>query len=129
MEQGTTILLTTQYLEEADQLADKIVLINNGTVAAEGTAQELKSKIGSDQLVLSFEKEQHTKKAASLLASLHGHLDESSQSLVLPINNDGSDVKQILETCAAAKLPIAHMDIRKPTLDDVFLSLTEKEKA
>jgi ABC-2 type transport system ATP-binding protein len=127
MKQGTTILLTTQYLEEADQLADKIILINDGRVAAEGTAKELKSKIGKDRLQLTFITNDDLQKASKALKSSTLLVDEETLTLSLPIKSTGVDVREILETLAKAKIPINGMDIHKPTLDDVFLSLTEKK--
>jgi ABC-2 type transport system ATP-binding protein len=128
MKQGTTILLTTQYLEEADQLADKIVLINDGRVVAEGTAKELKNKIGEDQLALTF----HTKKALSEAADILGssllETNEDELQLSIKLKNTSKEVRKVLEQMEKAKIEIASMDIHKPTLDDVFLSLTDKSR-
>jgi ABC-2 type transport system ATP-binding protein len=126
MNQGTTILLTTQYLEEADQLADKIILINDGTVAAEGTAKELKSKIGNDQLVLSFSDAESCNQAQKKLGKKAVFHDEETNSLTFGIRSTGADVRQILETLHEANIQISSMDIHKPTLDDVFLAITDK---
>lgn len=128
MKSGTTILLTTQYLEEADQLADKIVVIDGGKVIAEGTPTELKSKVGKDRLVLIF-KDKNTYEAASKLLGkqvVDSHEKELSLSLI--INGTNVDVKAVLEKLSKAKLPIESMAVSKPTLDDVFLSLTGKQK-
>jgi ABC-2 type transport system ATP-binding protein len=127
MQQGTTILLTTQYLEEADQLADKIILINDGRVAAEGTAKELKAKIGNDRLMLSFDTANHLAKASSLLGHYDPAEDSENLQLSLGIKSNGSDVRAILDKLEKSKISVVSMDIHKPTLDDVFLSLTERE--
>lgn len=126
MKRGTTILLTTQYLEEADQLADKIILINDGRVAAEGTAAELKSKIGKDQLVLTLGNDKSFQEAAKLLGKsvFDSHIDELT--ITVKLNNTGDDVREILDKLNAKHIRITSIDIHKPTLDDVFLSLTDK---
>jgi ABC-2 type transport system ATP-binding protein len=128
MDKGTTILLTTQYLEEADQLADRIVLIDGGKVIAEGTAKELKSKVGKDRLVLSFKDEKTWQNAKQILAKVIDISDENELQHTALIGSDGSDVKKILESLESKKITISSMDIHKPTLDDVFLTLTKKPK-
>lgn len=125
---GTTILLTTQYLEEADQLADKIVVIDNGTVIAEGTALELKSKIGNDRLELSFKNQKSLKMAVEVLGKDVADTNEKEFSATVVIKNTNVDVKNALETLENAKIVLTSMAIHKPTLDDVFLSLTGKQK-
>ncbi len=126
MKRGTTILLTTQYLEEADQLADKIILINDGRVVAEGTAAELKSKIGKDQLVLTLGNDKSFQEATKLLGKsvFDKHVDELT--VTVKLNNTGEDVREILDKLNAKHIQITSIDIHKPTLDDVFLSLTDK---
>jgi len=124
MSQGTTILLTTQYLEEADQLADKIILINDGRVAAEGTAKELKDKIGNDRLLINLRSNKDLVAAAKLLKKYDSIEDTENNQLSLGIKSDGSDVRAILDILTKGNITIASMDIHKPTLDDVFLSLT-----
>lgn len=126
MQTGTTILLTTQYLEEADRLADNIVLIDGGKVIAEGTAQELKSKVGKDRLVLTFATTEQWDAAQIALKSAVSHADKNELQVTTLIEGSGSDVKQILDTLQQKKIKILSMDIHKPTLDDVFLTLTKK---
>lgn len=128
MANGTTILLTTQYLEEADQLADQIIVIDGGKVIAQGTATELKSKIGEDRLELTF-KDVPTLQAAQIaLGKVKVDVNEQQTSLSLIIGDINRDVKDVLDKLAAAKVPINLMEVHKPTLDDVFLSLTGKQK-
>ena len=127
MDGGTTILLTTQYLEEADQLADRIVVIDGGKVIAEGTAGELKSKVGKDRLELSF-KDLDAMKAAE--DALGGNVvDTNVKDLVLTtvIEDTNKDVKQTLDVLSGAGIALASLNVHKPTLDDVFLSLTGKQ--
>lgn len=124
MEQGTTILLTTQYLEEADQLADQIIVIDGGTVIAVGSAAELKSKVGKDRLELTFAKNDAFKKAASLLGDRALARDHKERTITISIGDINRDVKDILDMVSAANITVASMAVHKPTLDDVFLSLT-----
>lgn len=125
---GATILLTTQYLEEADQLADRIVVIDDGRVIAEGTAKELKAKIGKDRLELTVADK--TAFAAAKKTLGKNVIDEAEEDLTLTvlIKDTNSDVLDTLETLKQANLKVESMAIHKPTLDDVFLSLTGKQK-
>ena len=125
---GTTLLLTTQYLEEADQLADSIVVIDNGVVIAEGTASELKAKIGNDRLELGFADKKVLAQAIKVLGSAVVDTDEKEHSATVVIKDTNADVRETLDLLAKQKLKIASMAIHKPTLDDVFLSLTGKSK-
>ncbi|HEY6736622.1 MAG TPA: ATP-binding cassette domain-containing protein [Candidatus Saccharimonadia bacterium] len=123
MDTGTTILLTTQYLEEADQLADNIVVIDGGKVIAEGTATELKRQIGQDRLVLTFAKQADLEKAlAALDGAIAGSNSEPTASIAL--QNTQADMRTTLEKLEKAGVTAVTIDIHKPTLDDVFLSVT-----
>lgn len=127
-ENGATILLTTQYLEEADQLADRIVVIDGGKVIAEGTAKELKSKVGNDRLELAFKDRMTLKKAIEVLGEkLVADMNESDMTLTTMIQKTNTDVRDVLDALAAANVPVESMAVHKPTLDDVFLSLTGKQ--
>ncbi len=125
---GATILLTTQYLEEADQLADKIVVIDGGKVIAEGTAKELKAKIGNDRLELTFATDKTFKSAVKALGNVVIEESEENRTVTVLIVDTDSDVRKTLDILHAAKLKVEAMAIHKPTLDDVFLSLTGKQK-
>lgn len=124
---GTTILLTTQYLEEADQLADRIIVIDGGKVIAEGTAKELKSRVGKDRLELTFKNEKVLNAAKDVLGSTAADTEDNDHTLSLVINDTNKDVKEILEKLSDKKVAIESMAVHKPTLDDVFLSLTGKQ--
>lgn len=127
-DEGKTILLTTQYLEEADQLADNIVVIDGGKVIAEGTAKELKAKVGRDRLELTFAKESQLQSAVKALGKSVIDSDGRELTVTVMIIDTNKDVKAALASLEKANVPIASMAIHKPTLDDVFLSLTGKAK-
>ncbi len=128
MASGTTILLTTQYLEEADQLADQIIVIDGGKVIANGTSSQLKSKVGKDRLELIFNNAESLASAITILGKLVASSDDKALSLSLPLIDINIDVKEVLDKLYKAKLSIVSMEVHKPTLDDVFLSLTGKQK-
>lgn len=128
MEQGTTILLTTQYLEEADQLADQIAVIDGGVVIAEGTAEELKRKVGVDRLEITFKTDKELVAAAKLLAVDKEHVDKSERTVSISIDDINHDVRLALDKLEKHKISISGMAVKQPTLDDVFLALTGKQK-
>lgn len=123
-QKGSTILLTTQYLEEADQLADQIVVIDGGKVIAKGTAKELKAKVGKDRLELAFATDSLFKKAASILGTLVYESDADERTVTIILKDTNADVRKVLDILLAEKLKFDAMAVHKPTLDDVFLSLT-----
>lgn len=128
MNDGTTILLTTQYLEEADQLADRIVVIDGGKVIAEGTASQLKRKVGKDRLELTFKDATSFSIAKKSLGKKVIDSNDTEHTASLVINDVNKDVKDVLDQLAVDKARIASMEVHKPTLDDVFMSLTGKQK-
>jgi daunorubicin resistance ABC transporter ATP-binding subunit len=125
---GTTILLTTQYLDEADQLADRIVVIDGGKVIAEGTPSALKSKVGNDRLELTFRDDESFRRAVAELGAdvIDSNAREFSATVIIKDTN--SDVKRALDMLADAGIAVQSLTVHKPTLDDVFLSLTGKQK-
>lgn len=129
MAAGTTVLLTTQYLEEADQLADQIVVIDGGKVIAQGTASELKSKVGKDRLELVFQDTSTLKAARKALGASAVDIANNSLALSMTIEDINVDIKRVLDQLAKAQVDLASLEVHKPTLDDVFLSLTGKQKA
>jgi len=126
--EGTTILLTTQYLEEADQLADRIVVIDGGKVIAEGTAEQLKARVGKDRLEFIFASEIELKKAQKSLGKKVVDINPNEFSLTIMVNNPNVDIREALDNLAASKISMETMTVHRPTLDDVFLSLTGKQK-
>ncbi|MFG1949467.1 ATP-binding cassette domain-containing protein [Nonomuraea sp. NPDC048826] len=119
---GTTILLTTQYLEEADQLADRVAVLNHGRIIAENTAQELKRQVGPERAELTV--------AADDADRLRAFLDGESvdaQTVSVPVYSPG-DVRDLLNRTAEAGFEIQQIALRQPTLDDVFRMLTSTPK-
>ena len=127
-EAGATILLTTQYLEEADQLADNIIVIDGGKVIAEGSAKSLKSKVGKDRLELTFANNKDFKAATATLGTKDTDANDKTFVITIVIDDIQRDVQKVLDSLAKAKISIESLAIHKPTLDDVFLSLTGKQK-
>ena len=122
---GTTVLLTTQYLEEADRLADRIVVVDKGRIAAEGTAAELKSRLGSTTVALGFRDAALAEAAVALLADLHAvrPVDDPT-TVTLPLFGGARTVREVLNRLADGGLEVGRLDLHEPSLDDVFLSLT-----
>lgn len=125
---GTTILLTTQYLEEADQLADNIVVIDGGKVIAEGTSKSLKAKIGNDRLEVTFATKKAFEEAKKHLSKTLTDSNEAELTVTTQIKDTDTDVRATLDVLHRSKLKVESMAVHKPTLDDVFLSLTGKQK-
>jgi ABC transporter DrrB family efflux protein len=128
VEDGTTIILTTQYLEEVDQLADRIAVIDRGLVIAEGTRNDLKDQVGGQILEVELSSAASRDHALSVLAGVgcgDPQPDDRSDRLTLPAARDGLE---LIEDAAAAlrqaKIGVSNIGLRRPTLEDVFLQLT-----
>ncbi|NTW38839.1 MAG: ATP-binding cassette domain-containing protein [Cellulomonadaceae bacterium] len=124
---GTTLLLTTQYLEEADALADSIMVIDHGRVIAQGTADQLKAQVGGERLEVTVTDAARVGEAGALLAPLgvgEPVVDTHRRSLVVPVSGGASVLMDGLRVLDAAGIAIDDVGLRRPTLDDVFLSLT-----
>jgi len=121
---GTTVLLTTQYLEEADQLADKIAVIDKGKVIAQGTADELKTQVGGERIdvVVDENKAQIAAEALKNIAS--GPVVVEGEHVQAPVTGGGVKVVDAVRALDAASIVIKEIQLRRPTLDDVFLTLT-----
>ena len=127
---GTTLLLTTQYLEEADELADQVVVIDHGRVIAEGTANELKANMAADFIDITVADPLQTAKASSLLKSLTTETPQSDDQrghLVLAVENGAQSIAEVVRLLDGENIHIAELNVRQPTLNDVFLSITGEE--
>jgi len=125
--QGTTVLLTTQYLEEADQLADNIAVIDEGRVIAQGTSDELKLLVGGQRVEVTVHDVADVEKAMSVLARhVTGDITSGadSRTLVGPVENAAKTLQKVLKDLADAGVELNDAGMRRPTLDDVFLQLT-----
>jgi len=125
--EGTTILLTTQYLEEADELADSIAVVDHGRIIARGTADELKSNIGGERIeVIVHDRTDITRAAELLSRDCEGDctVDEHTRRLTVPAHGGAQRLAQVLRDLDDANIPIDDIGLRRPTLDDVFLTLT-----
>jgi ABC-2 type transport system ATP-binding protein len=128
--EGTTIVLTTQYLEEADQLADRISVIDGGRIIAEGTADELKAKVGGDVLHLTVADLSDTSAAAAALSSVFAVpesevvVDPDVGTVQVPVEGGTMVLIDAVRVLDAKGIEPADLGLRRPSLDDVFLSLT-----
>ncbi|HET9847716.1 MAG TPA: ATP-binding cassette domain-containing protein [Candidatus Dormibacteraeota bacterium] len=134
--EGTTILLTTQYMEEADELANRIAVVDTGRVIAEGTSDELKSRLGGDRIELALAKDADLSQAASVARrylSAEPAVDPSQRLISGPSRNGTSALAVLVRELDAAGITVVDLQLHRPSLDDVFLTLTgretEKEKA
>ena len=126
--EGTTLLLTTQYMEEADQLAHRIAVIDGGHVIAEGTAEELKNRVGGELLSFRVPDRTRVETATGVIERLElgsAHVDGETGEVTLPVGGDGTSVlTELVRQFDGAGVAIADLALRRPTLDDVFLALT-----
>ncbi|TYC49073.1 ATP-binding cassette domain-containing protein [Weissella muntiaci] len=124
VEQGSTIVLTTQYLEEADELADRIAVIDHGKLVSIGSPAELKAQVGGAKLQLELLNSQDTTKAASLIDDfLHIKTQAKKQTLTAPLE-DTKQVTEILNKLQEAAISIVNLSVEQPSMDDVFFALT-----
>lgn len=125
---GTTILLTTQYLEEADQLADKIAVINGGKIVANGTAAQLKKQVGADRMEFVIAKKADLKKAEQILKNQGATINRVENSVSVTSSGGTDELYNLLGKFKKDEIGVESVSLHKPTLDDVFLKLTGSEK-
>ena len=124
---GSTLLLTTQYLEEADELADQIAVVDHGRIIARGTADELKAQVGGERVEVVVRSAVDVEPGRDLLAARCGAeaiVDEHTRRLTAPARGGASQLMDVIRAFDDAGIAIDDVALRRPTLDDVFLSLT-----
>jgi ABC-2 type transport system ATP-binding protein len=123
---GVTLLLTTQYLEEADQLADEIAVIDTGKVIARGTSDQLKKQVGGERLEIIVENENvaATMEIVARVSGITPALDEGLRQISAPVSTGSQALFEVLKSLDEAKIHALDIGLKRPSLDDVFLSLT-----
>jgi ABC-2 type transport system ATP-binding protein len=125
-ERGTTVFLTTHYLDEADALCDRILVIDHGAIVASGTPDELKSQVGGDVLTVTVERPDHLAEVARLVGELPGAEEPQvlDDRVVGRVRHGGSALIELVRGLDRAEIPVSGLESRRPSLDDVFLQLT-----
>ena len=130
VEKGTSVVLTTQYLEEADALADRIVMLDKGKVITQGTSRELKRKLGGNMVEIEPKDWQENQKISDLLKSKFKQnirIKDSHHLITLPAPNGPTDLRDVLNILEESNIDLLHISLTQPTLDEVFLSFTGKD--
>ncbi len=127
--EDTTIMLTTQYLEEADELADMIGVIDDGKMVAEGTSDQLKTKMGGDVVEFALTDVSRKDEIIELVAPLSSKkvISGDEGAILVPVNNGAEDLFKIVKALDSMKVQPTQLSLHRPSLDEVFLSLTGKK--
>ena len=132
---GTTVLLTTQYLEEADQLASRIIVLDHGNMIAQGTSDQLKTSVGGDRIEVVVDQDSQVAQATEILKALSSGeplVDSIARRILIPVSGGSKAIVEAVRRLDEASIMVDDISVRRPTLDDVFLSLTghiaEEEK-
>ena len=123
---GVTIFLTTQYLEEADELADRVAIFNSGHLVAEDDPEELKRQVGKDVIVVHLGCDATDSEAEALLAGVSGveHVEASGSELAISSSQGAATISPVALALSSADVPVVELSLRTPTLDDVFFHVT-----
>jgi len=125
--EGVTLLLTTQYLEEADALAHTIAVVDQGRIIARGTSDELKAKVGGERIEVVVHSREDIGRAAQVLsgeAGSNASIDDHLRKITVPAKGGARRLAQVVRDLDEAEITIDDIALRRPTLDDVFLTLT-----
>ena len=127
VDRGATLLLTTQYLEEAERLSDDIIVIDRGRIIARGDARKLKREVGGDHVHVVVVEPGHVPEAAGIVAAITGaepRVDAAARSIIAPTTEGVEALVTVAQAFTQAQIPVDDLSLRQPTLDEVFLTIT-----